>query len=171
MQTLSPAVSVEGPLLGQSRVCERVLRELPQWFAIESATLEYIASAEHMPSFVARVAGEPVGLALCKRHFERSAELYLIAVLPEQHRQGAGRALLAAGEAWLAEQGVEFLQVKTLSPGRVDANYARTRQFYLGVGFTPLEELPTLWDVRNPCLLLIKRLPRPDDLLPVTDPL
>jgi len=168
---MSTVVSVEGPSLGQSRVCERVLRALPQWFGIESATLEYIASAEKMPSFVASVAGEPVGLALFQRHFERSAELHLIAVLPEAHRHGAGRALLASGEAWLAGQGVEFLQVKTLSPARVDANYARTRQFYLGVGFTPLEELPTLWDVRNPCLMLIKHLPRADLRSLATDPL
>jgi GNAT superfamily N-acetyltransferase len=149
---------VEGPLIEQSSVCEQVLRALPQWFGIESATQGYIASAVQLPSFVAYQGDAAVGLALFKRHFELAAEVYLIGVLPEQHRQGVGRALLAAGEAWLVQQGVRFLQVKTLSGGRVDAGYAKTRQFYLGVGFTPLEELPTLWDPSNPCLLLIKQV-------------
>ena len=151
-------VRVAGPLLGQSRICERVLRALPQWFGIESATLDYIETASHMPSFVAYVADEPVGLALFKRHFEHSAEVYLMGVLPDRHRRGVGRALLAAGESWLREHGVQFLQVKTLSADHPHPGYAKTRQFYLGVGFTPLEVFPTLWLPGNPCLMLIKTL-------------
>lgn len=151
---------VEGPLLEQGTVCERVLRALPQWFGIESATLGYIESAGQMPSFVAYEGDEAVGLVLFKRHFERSAEVYLIGVLPEQHRRGVGRALLATGECWLREQGVQYLQVKTLSAEHPDAGYGRTRQFYLGVGFSPLEIFPTLWHPSNPCLMLIKVLCR-----------
>ncbi len=65
--------------------------------------------------------------------------------------------MLAAAEADLAAEGVRFLQVKTLGESRPDANYARTRQFYLACGFTPLEELTDLWP-GNPCLLLVKAL-------------
>ena len=154
----SSNLEIEGPLLEQGPVCERVLRALPQWFGIESATLDYIQSAAHMPAFVAYAEGMPVGLALFKRHFERAAEVYLIAVLPDQHRRGVGRALLAEGERWLREQGVQFLQVKTLSAEHPDPGYAKTRQFYLGVGFTPCEVFPTLWDPSCPCLLSIKAL-------------
>ncbi|MEY2935081.1 MAG: hypothetical protein RL033_5830 [Pseudomonadota bacterium] len=100
----SSHLEIKGPLLAQSPVCERVLRALPQWFGIESATLGYIQSAAHLPAFVAYDAGTPVGLALFQRHFERAAEVYLIAVLPHQHRRGVGRALLAEGERWLREQ-------------------------------------------------------------------
>src|SRR5882724_4296235 len=121
-------VSVKGPLSGQSKLCELVLRALPEWFGIESSTVSYIESAEHLPAFVAYIAGEPAGLALLKRHFELSAELYLVGVLPTHHRRGVGRALIEAAEQWLRSEGVEFLQVKTLSPRRVDANYERTRQ-------------------------------------------
>lgn len=149
---------MDGPLREQSAVCERVLRALPQWFGIESATLDYIASAGHKPSFVAYDGDEAVGLALFQRHFAHSAEVHLIGVLPEWHRRGVGRRLLADGERWLRQQGVRFLQVKTLSAEHADPGYAKTRQFYLGVGFAPLEVFPTLWHPSNPCLMLIKAL-------------
>jgi GNAT superfamily N-acetyltransferase len=152
------SLRVEGPLLEQRHVCERVLRALPQWFGIESATLAYIESAGHLPSFVAYDGELALGLVLFKQHFERAAEVYLIGVLPGQHRRGVGRALLAAGERWLREHGVQFLQVKTLSAEHPDVGYERTRQFYLGVGFTPCEVFPTLWSPTIPCLMLIKSL-------------
>jgi GNAT superfamily N-acetyltransferase len=152
------ALSVKGPLSGQGDVCERVLRALPQWFGMEIGVLKYIRKAGELPSFVAYWGGEPVGIALIDRHFERSAELALIGVLPADHRMGVGRALLATIESWLGEQGVQFLQVKTVSARSASVYYARTRQFYLGMGFVPLEEFPTLWDEENPCLMLVKSL-------------
>jgi GNAT superfamily N-acetyltransferase len=153
-----PAVSVKGPLSGQGDVCELVLRALPQWFGMETGVLNYIHKAGELPSFVAHSGGNPVGIALIERHFERSAELSLIGVLPARHRMGVGRALLATIEPWLREQGVRFLQVKTLSARSADANYARTRAFYVGMGFVPLEEFPTLWNEQNPCLILVKSI-------------
>ena len=56
-------------------------------------------------------------------------------------RQGAGRTLLAAAEAYLSATAVEFLQVKTLGPSDPSEEYARTRAFYEAMGFVPLEEL------------------------------
>jgi hypothetical protein len=52
---------------------------------------------------------------------------------------------------------VRFLQVKTLGPGCPDEGYERTRRFYAGVGFEPLEEITGLWP-GNPCLIMIKTL-------------
>lgn len=52
------------------------------------------------------------------------------------------------------------LSVKTLSESRPDEEYDRTRQFYLGIGFIPIEEFKTLWGEHNPCLLLIKEISR-----------
>ncbi|MFA6119201.1 MAG: hypothetical protein WCT85_06020 [Parachlamydiales bacterium] len=50
------------------------------------------------------------------------------------------------------------MTVKTLSPSADDENYAKTRAFYLSMGFYPLEEFKTLWDENNPCLFMIKVL-------------
>ncbi len=131
---------------------------MPDWFGIESAIVEYVNNVRVLPTFLATMHSEVVGFLTIKRRFEKAAEMYVLGVLKEHHRSGVGRAMVRAAEDWLASQGVEYLQVKTLSESRDDPNYARTRQFYLGVGFQPLEEFPTLWGERNPCLLMVKRL-------------
>jgi GNAT superfamily N-acetyltransferase len=146
---------------------ERLLRALPGWFGIESSLLAYVESARALPTYLAWPdiaaggagrAGQPVGVLLANRHFPQSAEIHLMAVDPGLHRRGVGRALVAALEADLAADGVEFLQVKTLGPSHPDAGYQLTRQFYAGMGFRPLEELHGLWDAENPCLIMVKAL-------------
>lgn len=142
---------------------ERLLRRLPSWFGIESSTIGYIEAARAIPAYLAwpddaRPPSHPAGVLLAVRHFPRSAEIYLMAVDPDLHRQGAGHALVAALETDLIADSVEFLQVKTLGPARADAGYARTRQFYASAGFQPLEEITGLWP-GNPCLIMIKTLP------------
>jgi len=82
---------------------ERLLRKLPSWFGIESSVLEYIESARRLPAYLAWPQGPaPVGhppdpaagVLLAMRHFPRSAEIYLMAVDPAVHRQGAGGNVL-----------------------------------------------------------------------------
>lgn len=139
--------------------CEAVLRALPAWFGLEHAILDYRAAAAEHPTFGTRAPdGSVTSFLTTKRHFASSAEVHCMAVRPELRGQGIGSALLAAAEAWLAEGGVDFLQVKTLSASSPDPGYAETRAFYLAKGFVPLEEFPELWDPHNPCLLLIKHL-------------
>jgi GNAT superfamily N-acetyltransferase len=146
---------------------DRLLRSLPGWFGIESSIVEYVAKAHELPTYLAwpgkgSPAGgrerQPVGVLLAARHFPESAEIYLMAVEPSLHRQGIGRALVEALEAELIADGVELLQVKTLGPSCPDAGYDQTRQFYLSMGFRPLEEIPDLWP-ENPCLVMVKPLP------------
>ncbi len=151
-------MNIEGPLLGQGAVCEAILRALPEWFGIEEATAQYIRAIDDLPTFVAFVVGRAVGFMTVKQHFPQSAELYVLGVLPEMHHRGVGRALLARVEAYLREQGVEYLHVKTLSASHPDPGYAKTRAFYEAMGFRPLEEFKTLWDEANPCLLMVKKL-------------
>ena len=136
---------------------------IPDWFGIESAVLDYIESARHLPADLAWPGvsagqeGRPVGVLLAVRHFPNSAEISLMAVDPARDRQGIGRALVAALEAYLAADEVKFLQVKTLGPADPDLGYEQTRRFYASAGFEPLEEIIGLWP-GNPCLILIKTL-------------
>jgi GNAT superfamily N-acetyltransferase len=91
-------------------------------------------------------------------HGPYAAEIYVMGVIPEEHRQGIGRLLLAEAEARLATAGVEFLQVKTLSSRKSAEGYDKTRAFYLSRGFRPLEELPAIWGPDNPAVQMIKAI-------------
>jgi GNAT superfamily N-acetyltransferase len=138
-------------------ITDRLLGLLPSWFGIPEANAEYVASATELPGFVAHTDTEAIGVLLCRRHFASAAEIHLIAVDPAWHRRGVGRALVAAAESEITEEGAQLLQVKTLGPARPDEGYARTREFYRSVGFLPLEEMHELWP-ENPCLIMVKPL-------------
>ena len=156
--TQTSLFSIEGPCLGKSAVCESILRSLPAWFDIEEEIVRFAAEIDHLPTFLASVSGEVMGFLSLKQHFPASAEVLVMGVRREAHRHGLGRALIFQAQEWLVSQGVEYLQIKTLGPSRPDENYAKTRTFYQSLGFTPLEELPQIWDANNPCLILIKKL-------------
>jgi ribosomal protein S18 acetylase RimI-like enzyme len=150
--------TVQGPALGLGETCAPILWGLPQWFGIESATRHYIEAIDELPTFSTTIEGEVAAFLSLKQHYEHAAEIYVMGVASRFHRRGCGRALVDAAEEYLAGQGVEYLQVKTLSPAHPDPYYALTREFYTAVGFRPLEEFPTLWGEANPCLLLVKKL-------------
>jgi GNAT superfamily N-acetyltransferase len=150
--------NIEGPLAGQSSICIPILRILPEWFGIEDAILHYEQEVDHLPTFLAKSDGRVLGFLSLKQHFPVSAEIFVMGVRPEVHRGGIGQALVEAAEAHARGLGVEFMQVKTLGPSRPNEEYARTRVFYEAMGFRPLEEFPQIWDEKNPCLILVKRL-------------
>jgi len=146
---------------------ERLPGKLPTWFGIPASNAGYVAAARELPTYLAwpdqpgdpgQAADQPAGVLLASRHFPQSAEIHLMAVDPALHRRGAGHALVAALEADLVPDGVEFLQVKTLGPSHQDPGYALTRQFYRSLGFRPLEETTQWWGAGNPCLIMVKVL-------------
>jgi len=158
IQTNQNYFTVSGPHFGTSSMCTPILRSLPEWFGIEESILQYSSGIEHLPTFLAKTSENIIGFLSIKQHNPYSAEILVMGVHPEVQRHGIGRALLNATQEWLRQQGVEYLQVKTLGPTNDDPNYAKTRDFYEAVGFRPLEELQQIWDEHNPCLILVKRL-------------
>jgi GNAT superfamily N-acetyltransferase len=135
-------IVVHGPFLEQAPVCEPILRALPQWFGIEEATAQYVRDTNRLPTLIAALDGDLVGFLTLNQHSDHAAEIHVMAVRPEMHRRGVGRALLAEAEVYLRQHGVEYVQVKTLSPAHPDPGYALTRRFYRAMGFRPLEEFP-----------------------------
>lgn len=150
--------TIEGPCYNTSRVCEPILRSLPEWFGIETDLAGYIEKINTLPTFLAKREGQVIGFLSLIQHNPFSAEIHVMGVTPNAHHQGIGRALIAHAESWLHEHHVEYLQVKTLGPSHPDPGYAATRAFYLAVGFRPLEELKQIWDEYNPCLVMVKHL-------------
>jgi ribosomal protein S18 acetylase RimI-like enzyme len=150
--------TLSGPLFNQGSRCETILRALPDWFGMEEAIQEYTRAIDQLATFLARDNDRLLGFLTVKEHNPYAAELYVMGILPEAHRQGLGRRLVAAAEAFLLKRGVEYLQVKTLGPSHPDPGYAKTRAFYLAVGFRPMEEFPQIWDENNPCLIMVKKI-------------
>ena len=151
---MTRVVEIEDPA-ERSRIAEAVLRDLPGWFGIEEATRDYVQGAATLPTF----AVEPdVGFLSVKQQTPAAAELYVMGVRPGHHRQGIGRALVAAAESWCRARGIRYLHVKTLGPSRPDEGYAATRAFYEALGFVPLEETTAFWGEANPCLVMVKVL-------------
>ena len=127
---------------GGGPTCALLLDQLPTWFGIPEANAAYVAAADTHPSVIASVDGVDVGITTVTHHSPYAAEVHLMAVAPAHHRHGIGTAMLRHLEGRLADAGVEFLQVKTLSAAHPDAGYAATRAFYLAYGFRAARGVP-----------------------------
>ncbi len=142
----------------KAQICNTVLRNLPHWFGIEEATLNYIEKSKGLPFFAAYQRETPIGFVYLYNHNEYTCEIYCMGILQRHHRKGIGKMLIAAAEEHCRKKGIKFLTVKTLADTHADEGYKKTRQFYLSVGFLPLEIFPDLWGEKNPCLFLVKNI-------------
>lgn len=150
--------SIVGPHLNTGKECENILRQLPEWFGIEQTVLDYGKEIDSLPTFLIRMQEKNAGFITIKPHFKESAELYVLGILPQYHHQGLGKAAVESVTEYCRSQGVEYLQVKTLSPSDNWPAYSSTRAFYLSLGFKPLEEIPAIWGPESPCLQMIKKI-------------
>ena len=142
---------------GDRAACAKLFDRLPEWFGMPAANEKYLAGLSELPSFVAVLAEELVGFTSLRVHNPQSAEIEVLAVAPELHRQGIGGHLVDQLEEEMRGRGrFEFLHVKTLGPSMPDEGYARTRAFYRARGFVPLFETSELWGPENPALVLVR---------------
>lgn len=144
------------PIGDISSDCERILRTLPRWFGIEDSLREYVRDAERFPTFFASVGGRPVAFLTVREHTPLSWEVHCMAVQASARGGGIGRGLHAHVESWLHDQGIRFMQVKTLAASHPSPEYVETRAFYTRIGYMPLEVFPMLWGPELPVLQLIK---------------
>ncbi|HOC06717.1 MAG: GNAT family N-acetyltransferase [Bacillota bacterium] len=142
----------------KSLYAERVLRELPAWFGIEDALLDYIAGVATLPFWAALKGEMCVGFIAVKIHYGRTGDIYVMGILPEYQRRGIGQQLIEAAELYFRQKGCKYAIVKTLSDLARNEHYERTRRFYQKVGFEPLITLTEMWDAHNLCLIMIKEV-------------
>lgn len=148
--------SIEEATVEKGKIAEQIIRALPEWFGIESGILQYQQDVESLLTYVARLSsGKSIGFLTLKFHNIYSAEIYVMGVLPEYHRQRIGSDLIAYAQAVVYQNGCEYLSVKTLGPSLPNSHYERTRLFYFKQGFRPIEEFHSIW-TNAPCLLMIK---------------
>jgi GNAT superfamily N-acetyltransferase len=142
----------------KSRICNDILRALPDWFGIEESIIDYVRQVRALPLLAVFDGVKPVGFVAVKPHNAHTVEVFVMGVLGEYHRQGIGRTLIDCCERYCRENNLSFLTVKTLDESRADDSYSKTRLFYFSVGFKPLEVFPLLWDESNPCLFMAKHI-------------
>lgn len=90
---------------------------------------------------------------------EGTYDLYWIVVDPARQNQGVGTALLAAVERQLVREGCRLIVVETSSR----AEYAPTRAFYEGRGYTRAAVIPGYYAPEDDLVIYLKD-PRDGDL-------
>ncbi|MCL2408983.1 MAG: GNAT family N-acetyltransferase [Oscillospiraceae bacterium] len=140
----------------KSKICERILKLLPEWFGVPESVESYIREVCDMPFLAAVNGGDAIAFLALKEHSEHTAEVHVMGIMPKYHRQGMGSTLVKEAENLCRKAGRSFLTVKTLDKSRQDESYLRTLAFYRAMGFLPLQVLEGYWDENNPCLMLAK---------------
>ncbi len=115
--------------------------------------------ASHYRFLVAEVSGAVAGYA-CWGPIPgtlSSVDLYWIAVDPGRQGRGVGRALLAAAEGWIGEDGRRRVYVETSSR----AQYDPTRAFYRACGYHVAAELEDFYAPGDGKVLFLKVLAGP----------
>lgn len=141
-----------------TEISTKILEGLPKWFGIPESTAEYIEESRKMPFWAAYDEEEPIGFVALKKTSEYTSEIYVMGIDERYHRSGIGKELFKDCYDYCRENGVEFLQVKTLDESSPDKNYAKTRKFYKSMGFKEMECIPELWGKHNPCLIMIMKI-------------
>jgi ribosomal protein S18 acetylase RimI-like enzyme len=139
-------------------ITNSILRELPEWFGIEEAIVEYVSGVKNTDYYAAYDSNIPTGFISIKSNNSYTSEIYVIGVKKEYHNRGIGKMLLKTAQQILVNNKVKFLMVKTLGESHTDKYYKNTRRFYKQAGFYPLEEIKEIWGEKDPCLIMVKNL-------------
>ena len=140
----------------KQRIVRAILEALPEWFEIPEGREQYISESTEQLCFGAFDDNTPIGFLCLKETGRDTAELAVMGVLKDYHRQGIGRSLFELAKETAREKGYSFLQVKTVQMGMYE-DYDKTNKFYLSLGFKEFEVLP-LWDAQNPCQIYVMAL-------------
>lgn len=142
----------------KEQIAASVLADLPEWFGLPESTKEYIEKSRDMPFFAYYRENRYIGFIALKETSPYTAEIYVMGVLKKYHRQKVGETLFQRFLNYVGQKGYEFIQVKTVEEGHYK-EYDQTRLFYERMGLKKLECFPTLWDARNPCLVMVMAVP------------
>lgn len=137
----------------KERICRDILQQLSEWFEMPESIENYAKKCRELPFWSIVLDEKNIGFLALQETSQYTAEIYVMGVLKEFHRQGAGQELFHAAYSYARETGYEFLQVKTVQAGKYP-EYNKTNSFYKKIGFRELECMP-LWDEDNPCQVYV----------------
>lgn len=156
MTSARTSIAVENSLAAEE--VRDILGALPDWFGLPDAIEAYAREAERLTAITARTDGRLVGFTSLNPIAPAACEFAVMAVRPEHHRRGHGRALIVAGTDWMRSKGYSLALVRTLAASQPDPFYACTRRFYAACGFSGDFVDHDLWGPENPSLLMSKVL-------------
>lgn len=136
-------------------ISREILTDLPEWFGMPESTQEYIADSADKPFLAYFIEGVPVGFVVLNETSKDCADIFVMGVKKDFHRQKIGQELYFAFEELAKKLGYTFTQVKTVATGHYK-EYDQTNEFYIAMGYKPFECFPTLWDEWNPCQVYVK---------------
>ena len=127
----------------KERICRDVLESLPDWFGIPEAIDQFCREVRALRMWVAKSGAEIAGFATVQQHFPVAAELHLIAIRAEHHREGLGEHFAARDRSASEAQGDPHPHGEdALAQCRRPA-YAQTHRFYATQGCR--------WKCSRPC--------------------
>lgn len=132
-----------------------MLLRLPGWFGRPDTIDAYAQHAATLPMLVAMAGCKVVGFLSLRYSAGESAEIVVMAVRPEWHRQGIGRGLVREAFVLARRQAARQIVVQTLGPSHPDPLYRQTRAFYRACGFRSAGETHDHWGPGTPSLLMI----------------
>ena len=141
----------------KEQISKEVLYDLPEWFGLPESTENYIKDSQDKPFLACYADNEVAGFIVLNATSKDTADIFVMGVKKEFHRQGIGQKLNEAYEQLARSLGYTYSQVKTVKMGHYE-QYDRTNLFYKAMGYKELECFPTLWDEWNPCQIYIKYL-------------
>jgi hypothetical protein len=77
------AITIRPIESGEEQFCERVMRDLPEWFGIEESLVEYARNTTTKPTWIASHGESPAGFITIHKHNPRAAEIHCMAILRE----------------------------------------------------------------------------------------
>lgn len=141
----------------KQKISDYILRDLPEWFGIESSREKYVEETKGQEFFAAEYDGFFVGFLSLKRTSDYVVEVAVTDVLKKYRGKGIGTLLFNSAKTYAKEKGFEYMQVKTVSEGKYK-EYDETNAFYKSLGFKQFEEIPLLWEKNNPCQIYVMSL-------------
>lgn len=85
-------IRIEAAQVGQGANCRAIIDTLSGWFGRPDVNEEYIEYTEKNPTYVAFDDDKPVGFLSLAQHNPQAAEIHVLGIIPEYHRQGIGRS-------------------------------------------------------------------------------
>lgn len=120
----------------KKRICADILHSLPEFFAIEKS-IKDLAKGCMDKAMWADIDGEDVrGFISLSETNKYTADIYVMGVKKEFHRQGIGKMLFKEFERFAAGR-YDYLQAKTNADGCL--TNCDVTKFYRSVGFRELE--------------------------------